>query len=312
LVVTGQDRYYTGPVDGSVEPVTELRVEEHADLDLQSTRGLVELLNDEDAKVPGAVRSVAGPLAAAIDAIVQRLEDGGRLVYVGAGSSGRLALVDAAECGPTFGAPPGQVLAVVAGGSEALAVAQEAAEDDELAGEADLAAIGVGPPDAVVAVSASGTTPYVLGAARAAGSAGALTIAVVCAPDSELGRLVGHEIVAVVGPELIAGSTRLKAGTAQKLVLNTISTVTMIRLGRTYGNLMVGVVASNTKLRGRARRTVALATGLSDGRVDEALAAAHGDARVAIVSLLAGLDAAAAAQRLERAGGVVRRALEGA
>jgi N-acetylmuramic acid 6-phosphate etherase len=311
LVVTGQDRYYTGPVDGSFEPVTELRVEEHADLDLQSTRGLVELLNDEDAKVPGAVRSVAGPLAAAIDAIVQRLEDGGRLVYVGAGSSGRLALVDAAECGPTFGAPPGQVLAVVAGGSEALAVAQEAAEDDELAGEADLAAIGVGPPDAVVAVSASGTTPYVLGAARAAGSAGALTIAVVCAPDSELGRLVGHEIVAVVGPELIAGSTRLKAGTAQKLVLNTISTVTMIRLGKTFGNLMVDVVAGNAKLRARARRAVVVATGSSDEEVDAALEAAGGDAKVAIVSLLSGVDVDDARARLKASGGIVRRSLDG-
>jgi N-acetylmuramic acid 6-phosphate etherase len=298
-------------VDGSVEPVTELRVEEHADLDLQSTRGLVELLNDEDAKVPGAVRSVAGPLAAAIDAIVQRLEDGGRLVYVGAGSSGRLALVDAAECGPTFGVPPGQVLAVVAGGSEALAVAQEAAEDDELAGEADLAAIGVGPPDAVVAVSASGTTPYVLGAARAAGSAGALTIAVVCAPDSELGRLVGHEIVAVVGPELIAGSTRLKAGTAQKLVLNTISTVTMIRLGKTFGNLMVDVVAGNAKLRARARRAVALATGASDEEVDAALEAAGGEAKVAIVSLLSGVDMDDARARLRASGGIVRRSLDG-
>jgi N-acetylmuramic acid 6-phosphate etherase len=311
LVVKGQDRYYTGPVDGSVEPVTELRVEEHADLDLQSTRGLVELLNDEDAKVPGAVRSVAGPLAAAIDAIVQRLEDGGRLVYVGAGSSGRLALVDAAECGPTFGAPPGQVLAVVAGGSEALAVAQEAAEDDELAGEADLAAIRVGPADAVVAVSASGTTPYVLGAARAAGSAGALTIAVVCAPDSELGRLVGHEIVAVVGPELIAGSTRLKAGTAQKLVLNTISTVTMIRLGKTFGNLMVDVVAGNAKLRARARRAVVVATGSSDEEVDAALEAAGGDAKVAIVSLLSGVDVDDARARLKASGGIVRRSLDG-
>jgi N-acetylmuramic acid 6-phosphate etherase len=305
------DRYYTGPVDGSVEPVTELRAEEHADLDLQSTRDLVELLNDEDAKVPGAVRSVAGPLAVAIDAIVQRLEDGGRLVYVGAGSSGRLGLVDAAECGPTFGVPPGQVIAVVAGGSEALAVAQEAAEDDELAGEADLAAIRVGAADAVVAISASGRTPYVLGAARAAGSAGALSVAVVCAPDSELGRLVDHEIVAVVGPELIAGSTRLKAGTAQKLVLNTISTVTMIRLGKTFGNLMVDVVAGNAKLRARARRAVALATRSSDEEVEAALEAAGGETKVAIVSLLSGVDADEARARLKASGGIVRRSLDG-
>jgi len=298
-------------VDGSVEPVTEVRAEEHADLDLQSTRGLVELLNDEDAKVPTAVRSAAGPLAAAIDAIVQRLEDGGRLVYVGAGSSGRLALVDAAECGPTFGLPPGQVLAVVAGGSEALAVAQEAAEDDELAGEADLAAIGVGPPDAVVAVSASGTTPYVLGAARAAGSAGALTIAVVCAPASELGRLVGHEIVAVVGPELIAGSTRLKAGTAQKLVLNTISTVTMIRLGKTFGNLMVDLRATNVKLTDRSERIVAEVSGVGRDAARALLARAGGRVKLAIVMHALEIDAAEAEARLNTGGGVVRRVIGG-
>jgi N-acetylmuramic acid 6-phosphate etherase len=291
-------------------PVTEGHVADQADLDLRSTRELVELINDEDARVPAAVRRAAGPLAAAIDEIVERLRGGGRLVYVGAGSSGRLAAVDAAECGPTFNVDDGTVIAIVAGGIGALAVAQEAAEDDDGAGAADIAAANVGPGDAVVALSAGGRTPYVVAAARAAREAGALTVAVVCAEDSELGRVVEHEIVAVVGPEIISGSTRMKAGTAQKLVLNTISSTVMIRLGKTFGNLMVDVVPSNEKLRARARRAVALATNASDERVDQALAAAAGDVKVAIVSLLAGLDAASARARLDAAGGVVRASLE--
>ena len=297
-------------MDTRVEAITEGRVEEHADLDLRPTRELVELMNDEDATVTAAVRDAAAPLAAAIDGIVRRMERGGRLVYVGAGTSGRLAAVDAAECGPTFGLRPGLVVAIVAGGLEAIAVAQEAAEDDADKGAADLAAAGVGPADAVVAISASGGTPYVVGAARAAGEARALTIGVVCAADSELGRIAEHEVVAVVGPEVIAGSTRLKAGTAQKLILNTISTVTMVRLGKTFGNLMVDVVASNSKLRARARRTVVQATDASPEEVDAALEAARGDAKVAIVSLLAGVSAEEARLRLKAASGSVRRSLE--
>jgi N-acetylmuramic acid 6-phosphate etherase len=292
------------------EPVTEQREALHADIDLRSTLELVELVNDEDARVAPAVRGAAPSLAAAIDAIVARVVGGGRLIYIGAGTSGRLALVDAAECGPTFGLPDGRIVAIVAGGAHAHAVAQEAAEDDDLGGAADIAAAGVGPADAVVALSASGSTPYALGAARAASAAGAVTVAVVCARDSELGRLADHEVVAVTGPEVIAGSTRMKAGTAQKLVLNTISTVTMIRLGRTYGNLMVDVVASNAKLRARARRAVELATEVSDAEVEAALAAAAGDAKVAIVSLLTGSPADDARRRLGAADGSIRRALE--
>jgi N-acetylmuramic acid 6-phosphate etherase len=292
------------------QPVTEGHVSGSSDIDLRSTLELVELINDEDTHVPRAVRGAAEPLAAAIDAVVERLERGGRLVYVGAGSSGRLALVDAAECGPTFGIAPGQVLAIVAGGPTALAVAQEAAEDDSAAGASDLAAAGVTERDAVVLLSASGATPYVLSAARTAREAGAVTIAVVCALDSELGRLTGHEIAVVVGPEVIAGSTRMKAGTAQKLVLNTISTVAMVRLGKTYGNLMVGVVASNAKLRDRARRAIVTATGAAETEVDDALESSGGDVKVAIVSLLSGLGSADARARLDAAGGVVRRALE--
>jgi N-acetylmuramic acid 6-phosphate etherase len=290
------------------EPVTEQRTPEHADLDLRSTAELVALLNDEDATVAAAVRRAQGPLAAAVDAIVERLERSGRLVYVGAGTSGRLAHLDAAECAPTFGVPSGTVVALVAGGIDA----GEAAEDDSAAGARDIEALRVGAADAVVALSASGHTPYVLAAASAAKRAGALTVAVVCVEDSGLGRLADHEVAVVVGPEVIAGSTRLKAGTAQKLVLNTISTVSMIRLGRTFGNLMVDVVADNTKLRARARRAVALATGAADDEVDSALQAAGGEAKVAIVALLSGIDATSARARLEAAGGVVRRALAAA
>jgi len=291
------------------EPITEVRREGGVDLDLRSTFELVELINAEDATVASAVGAVARELASAIDAIAERLAGGGRLVYAGAGSSGRLAVVDATEVVPTFGAPPGQVVALVAGGPHAIATAQEAAEDDEAAGVADVAALGLGPSDAVVALSASGGTPYALGAARAAADAGALTVAVVCVEGSELGRLVEHELVAVTGPEVIAGSTRMKAGTAQKLILNTISTVAMVRLGKTYGNLMVDVVATNAKLRGRVRRAIALATGASADEVESALDASSGEAKVAIVSLLAGVDAEAARARLREAGGAVRGAL---
>jgi N-acetylmuramic acid 6-phosphate etherase len=292
------------------EPVTEQRVPGGADLDLRSTADLVRTINDEDATVAGAVRAAAAELATAIDGIVERLRAGGRLVYVGAGSSGRLAAVDAAECPPTFGVDPQTVVAIVAGGADSLTAAREEAEDDEEAGARDLGAAAVGAGDAVVLLSASGSTPYVLGAAREAKSAGALTVGVVCALDSELGRLVEHEVAAVVGPEVIAGSTRMKAGTAQKLVLNTISTVAMVRIGKTYGNLMVDVVAANAKLRARARRTVALATGAGQAQVDAALAAAGDDPKVAIVSLLSDLGPDEARARLAETGGVVRKALE--
>jgi N-acetylmuramic acid 6-phosphate etherase len=285
-----------------VEPVTEEREARFADIDLRSTFEVVELINDEDARVAPAVRDAAPALAAAVDAIVERLERGGRLVYVGAGTSGRQAVGDASECAPTFGLEEGRVLAV--------AVDDEAVEDDEDEGTAAVERIGLTSADAVVVLSASGATPYVLGAARAAAAAGSHVVAVVCAHGSPLAGIADLEVVVVVGPEIIAGSTRMKAGTAQKLVLNTISTAAMIRLGRTYGNLMVGVVAGNAKLRARARRAVALAADASDAEVEAALEASDGDARVAIVALLTGLDATAARDRLDRSGGSVRAALE--
>jgi N-acetylmuramic acid 6-phosphate etherase len=250
--------------------------------------------------VPTAVAEAGDSLAAAIDAIVERMRRGGRLVYAGAGTSGALAALDAAECGSTFGSPPGEVLAVTAD--------QDAAEDDRAAATNALRGLTLRPEDCVVAVSASGSTPFVLAALEEAREAGALGVAVASTRGSRAAALAEHEVAAVVGPEVLAGSTRLKAGTAQKLVLNTISTVTMIRLGRTYGGLMVGVAPTNEKLRERARRNVVLASGASEQTVDEALKAAAGDARVALVSLLAGVDAEDARSRLEASEGSVRKA----
>jgi N-acetylmuramic acid 6-phosphate etherase len=290
--------------------VTEAGGDPTAGYEHRATSELVQLMNEADATVPGAVAAAAPAIAAAVDAIAERLRRGGRLVYVGTGSSGLLAALDASECEATFSTPPGVVVALVAGGASAPALAQAAAEDDREAGARDLLALDVGPADAVLGVSASGTTPYVLGALEAARTAGAVTGCVVAAPHSALGELVEHEVAVVVGPEFLAGSTRLKAGTAQKLVLNTISTVSMIRLGKTYGNLMVDVAAANEKLAARVRRIVATASGASAAQVDDALAAAEGDARVAIVSLLAGVDAATARRRLDRSEHSIAGALE--
>jgi N-acetylmuramic acid 6-phosphate etherase len=290
-------------VEARVEDqVTERRIAENADLDLRETRELVELINDADATVAAAVAAAAASLADAVDAIVERLRRGGRLVYVGAGTSGRLAAVDAAECPSTFGIEPERVIALVAD--------DEGHEDDAAAGSVVVTGAGVGVDDAVVALSASGRTAWVLGAVEAARASGALVVGVACAPDSPLAAAAHHAVTVVVGPEVIAGSTRMKAGTAQKLVLNTISTIAMVRLGKTFGNLMVAVAALNDKQRARARRTVELATGASEPQVDAALDAAGGDARVASVSLLAGVDADEARQRLARNGGLVRRSLE--
>ena len=274
-----------------------------------TTLELVELMNREDASVPVAVAAEAGPIATALEAIVARVEAGGRLVYAGAGSSGRIAALDAEECEGTFSTAPGQVVALVAGSEGGSSAEREAAEDDGAAGRRSIEELGVSADDALVGVSASGRTPYVVGALEAAAAAGALTVALTAARGSELAAIAEHELAVVVGPEMVSGSTRLKAGTAQKLVLNTISTVAMIRLGKTFGDLMVDVRASNEKLAARARRVVREAAGVSDEQAREALAAAGGSAKVAVVALLADLDPDAARARLDRAGGDIQAAL---
>ena len=290
---------------------TEAGGEPGADYDLRATDDLVSSMLRTDEAVLPAVAAATAAIAATIDAVSGRLGQGGRLIYVGAGSSGRLAALDAAECESTFSATPGQVVALVAGGIASPPLEQEAAEDDSAAGAADIGALGVGPDDAVVGISASGRTPYVVGALEAASARGALTAALVSVEGSGLGRVAAHEIAVVVGPEFIAGSTRLKAGTAQKLVLNMISTISMIRLGKTFGNLMVDVAATNEKLHSRVRRIVETATGASPEQVDQALEESGGNAKVAIVSLLAGVDAETARARLAAAGDNTRLALDG-
>jgi N-acetylmuramic acid 6-phosphate etherase len=289
------------------ELITEARTA-RPDYDRSSTAELVELMNAEDATVPAAVGAIAAELGTAIDAIVERLAGGGRLVYAGAGSSGRIAALDAGECEATFSTA--QVVALVAGSGLKSAEEREAAEDDTGAGRRAVEELGVSARDALVGVSASGRTPYVLGALEAAAAAGALTVAVAAVRDSRLARCADYGLAAVVGPEFVAGSTRLKAGTAQKLVLNTISTVAMIRLGKTYGDLMVDVRTSNEKLAARARRIVRLATGATDEEAEAALEAAGGSAKVAIVAQLADVDPDEARARLERSGGHIGSALE--
>lgn len=287
------------------------RSQGRGDLDLRSTPDLVRLMNEEDATVPAAVGRALPAIASAIDAIAERMASGGRLVYVGAGSAGRLGVLDASECGPTFSSPEDQVSAVIAGGPAAVSRAVEGAEDDGEAGADDLTRMGLAAADVVVGISASGRTPYVLGAVRHARVLGALTVGIACNAGTQLGREVDHAIEVQTGPEILAGSTRLKAGSAQKLILNMISTVVMVRLGKTYGGLMVDLRATNQKLRDRARRIVAQAGRVDDERAASALAEAGGQVKVAVLMLRCGLPAAEAEGLLERAGGNLRRALDG-
>jgi N-acetylmuramic acid 6-phosphate etherase len=291
-----------------------LSTEAHRDdlitLDLLTTPALVGLMNAEDASVPAAVAAARDQIARAIDAIVERMVAGGRLLYVGAGTPGRLGVIDAAECVPTFGTDPEQVQAVLAGGEAAFAIAAERIEDDATAGANDIGARSVDENDSVVGISASGRTPYVLGAIRRARGAGCLTVGVSCNPNAELSELVHVPIEVLTGAEVINGSTRLKAGTAQKLILNMISTIAGIRLGKTYGNLMVDVIASNEKLRTRAQRIVRRATGCDEDDARRALEAADGHAKVAVLILMKGIDAGVARERLRAADGFLRRALE--
>lgn len=289
--------------------LTEAHRRDLADIDLLPTVELVRLMNAEDAAVPAAVAAASPAIVAVIDAAVERLRHGGRLVYVGAGTAGRLGVLDASEIPPTFNAPPDQVVAVLAGAPHALTDAVELAEDDQEAGRKALADLDIGRHDVVVGIASSGTTPFVLAAVEYATSVDAMTVALVCNSDTPLAAAADHEIATLVGPEFVTGSTRLKAGTAQKLVLNMLSTLSMIRLGRTFGNLMVDVRVTNAKLAGRAVRIVSLAAEVDDQVAQEALAAAGNEPKVAILSLLARLTPAAAADLLDQCGGDLRVAL---
>lgn len=289
---------------------TEARNPRSAGLDAMGTRELLALMSAEDAKVPTAVAAALGAIERAVELCVAAIGAGGRLVYLGAGTSGRLGVLDAVECPPTFGIDPGTVVGLIAGGPAALTGASEGAEDHLERGVADLEAVAFGPADVLVGLAASGRTPYVLGGLAHARRLGAPTIAVACNPGAAISAAADVAIEVDTGPEVLTGSTRLKAGTAQKLVCNMLTTATMVRLGKAYRNLMVDVQPTNHKLADRARRIVAEATGQDPEVAAAALAAAGGSPKLAIVMLLTGRDAATATGLLERASGHVRQASE--
>jgi N-acetylmuramic acid 6-phosphate etherase len=291
-------------------PVTEQENPRTAHISTLPTTEIVRLMNEEDALVAAAVGRVRDEVARAVEAIVERLGGGGRLFYVGTGTSGRLGVLDAAECPPTFGVSPELVQGIIAGGYEACYRAVEASEDDSEAGRRDLVARGVTGSDAVVGIAASGRTPYTVAALEHARTLGAFTAAVTCAPESPITRACEVAIVPVVGAEVIAGSTRLKAGTAQKLVLNMLSTATMIRLGYVSGNRMTNLSARNEKLLARARRIFQAETGLDERAADVAFAAAGNDLRVALVMQRTGRERVEVEAALARARGVVGQAIK--
>ena len=291
-------------------PVTEQENPRTRELSSLPTAEVLLLMNEEDAGVAPAVGRVLADVARAVDAIVERLRGGGRLFYVGTGTSGRLGVLDASECPPTFGVPPELVQGIIAGGYEALYRATEASEDDREAGARDAEARGVGARDALVGLAASGRTPYTIGAVEYARSQGAFTAALTCAPGSPITRAAEVAIVPLVGPEVLAGSTRLKAGTAQKLVLNMISTATMIRLGYVTGNRMTNLQPRNVKLRARSLRILGAEAGLDERGASEALERAGGDLRVALVMSKTGRARVEAERALEAAGWVVARAVD--
>ena len=296
--------------EGDFLPVTEAENPRTANISELATEEIVWLMNEEDARVPAAVGRVLSDVARAVDGIVARLGEGGRLFYVGTGTSGRLGVLDASECPPTFGVPPELVQGIIAGGYDALHRATEASEDDREAGARDLDERGVTGRDAVVGIAASGRTPYTVGAVEHARRMGAFTAAVTCAPGSPITRAVDVAIVPIVGPEVVAGSTRLKAGTAQKLVLNMLSTATMIRLGYVTGNRMTNMLPRNVKLRARAERIFAAETGADEQAARAALEAAGGDLRTALVMQKTGRTREEAERALEASRGVVARAVE--
>ncbi|WP_208949869.1 N-acetylmuramic acid 6-phosphate etherase [Rahnella sp. ChDrAdgB13] len=289
--------------------VSETRNPETMNLDEMSTLELVTCFNQQDRKVPEAIQKVLPEIAKAVDSAAASFKAGGRLIYLGAGTSGRLGVLDASECPPTFGVPHGMVVGLIAGGPGAMLKAVEGAEDSETLGVEDLKNLNLTDKDTVVGLAASGRTPYVIGALRYATDLGCATVAISCNPDSPIAREANIEISPVVGPEALTGSTRLKSGTAQKLVLNMISTGAMVKTGKVYQNLMVDVKATNVKLVDRACRIVVEATGASRADAEQALSQTDFDVKPAILMLLAGIDASEAKARLSHHNGFLRAAL---
>ena len=291
-------------------PLTEQENPRTAQISSLPTEAILRLMNEEDARVAKAIAHVLPEISWAVEGIVARLGTGGRLFYIGTGTSGRLGVLDAAECPPTFGVSPELVQAIIAGGYEACYRAVEASEDDAKAGAHDLDARSFTEQDALVGIAASGRTPYTVGAVAHARRLGALTIAITCAPDSPITAAAEISIVPVVGPEVITGSTRLKAGTAQKMILNMISTATMIRLGYVTGNRMTNVQTRNVKLRARARRILESEAGLDEEGAKKALAEARDELPVALVMSKTGRSREEAASALKKSHGVIVEALE--
>lgn len=278
-------------------------------IDQMSTHDILVAINDEDNLVPAAVRATLPAIEKAVEAIVAAFGKGGRLIYVGAGTSGRLGVLDASECPPTFGVPAGKVIGLIAGGNEALIRATEGAEDRTAAGAADLDRIALEGRDVVVGIAVSGRTPYVIGALEHAKARGAVTVALTCNPSSAIAQMADISIAPVVGPEVLTGSTRLKSGTAQKLVLNMLTTASMVRIGKSYENLMVDLVASNDKLKARATRIVMQATGCSARDAEAALERTGQDVKLAILVTTRGLPVDEARAALARNNGFLRLAV---
>ncbi|EPO0036393.1 N-acetylmuramic acid 6-phosphate etherase [Vibrio cholerae] len=290
--------------------VSEGRNPDTMDIDLLSSQEIVERLNQQDKQVPLAVEAVLPQIAQAVDKITAAFKQGGRLIYLGAGTSGRLGVLDASECPPTFGVSDQMVIGLIAGGKEAMFTAQEGAEDNATLGAHDLQQIDFSSKDVLVGIAASGRTPYVIGALEYANDLGATTIALSCNPDSPIAEIAQIAISPVVGPEALTGSTRLKSGTAQKLVLNMLTTASMIRLGKSYQNLMVDVRATNRKLIARAVRIVMQATDCQREEAEALLKESHNNAKLAILMHLTGMNYEQATAKLSQSDGFLRRAME--
>lgn len=290
---------------------TEQNNPESVAIDQMDPIQIAMLMNREDLKVVAAVERVLPEIARSIETVTERVQAGGRLIYIGAGTSGRLGVLDASECPPTFNTPPALVVGLIAGGHRALTNAIEGAEDNRQAGEEDLRGVELDAKDVVCGIATSGRTPYVLGGLAYARSLGAATLGVTCNEVSELSEVCDVLIAPVVGPEILSGSTRLKAGTATKMVLNMISTGTMIRIGKTYGNWMVDLRATNVKLKDRSIRIVSGITGLDRQRAESLLARCDGEVKTAIVSQALGVEKIEAQERLKAAAGRLRTAIQG-
>jgi len=298
------------PITAESIPLTEQENPRTEQISSLSTAEIIRLMNDEDTRVAEAVREVLPHVAQAVDGIVERIQHGGRLFYIGTGTSGRLGVLDASECPPTFGVSPNMVQAVIAGGYEACYRAVEASEDDALAGARDLEERGFAKSDSLVGIAASGRTPYTVGAVEYARGIGALTIAITCVPQSAITKAAEISIVPLVGPEVIAGSTRMKAGTAQKLVLNMLSTATMIRLGYVTGNRMTNVQTRNVKLHARAIRILQAEAGLGEQQAQSVLNEADGQLPLALVMSKSGRAREEAEAALAESQGVVSVAID--